>query len=592
MTNNALPSIYRHLHHYFVATLFFACIFISQLIPPAQSPDEGAHLKRAYLLTQGYIRLEKQGNDLGGLIDSGFDQYLAAYFVALSQRQEKKLSANVKQDINSIVWSGKKTFSGTSGTVAYFPLLYVPQAVALATGEALGLTVDRSHQLARFCSLLAASLILWLAFLIYRPPLSVLALLLLPMSIFQMASPSLDGMANATALLAISCFMRIAQEGQSSKPWLLVLLSLSVFAVASCRAQLLPLLLLIFVAYIYTRQKAYLWVATSLTTLILFWMSAALQGVSIAPAENPPTREIVIYYLLDPLALLRVMGNTLSLTWLMEFYGKSFLGILGWLDSKFSERVYFLLTVLLALSFVFSTSFHRQTTAPSVRWVLLFCALSAVALIFLALLVAWTKHPAQWIDGVQGRYFLVPTMLLAYALAPRFNEGWRSHLGVMTLVFLGLFSVTATTRLLVDRYYIAPNSSSSYEMRPSAPLAQNQPIALHSIDSQIKKPPALSRLGILIGTYNRSNPGEATLQLTAPDGSKKSIPFELSSLADNEYKFFDLDGTYAQAEILFKTGGGISVWQAHSTSSAQPQSCLVYGLKDLPTQYTPGCPKP
>jgi len=35
---------------------------------------------------------------------------------------------------------------------------------------------------------------------------------------------------------------------------------------------------------------------------------------------------------------------------------------------------------------------------------------------FLWMLVAWTKHPALTIQGVQGRYFLVPVIMAAYAL--------------------------------------------------------------------------------------------------------------------------------------------------------------------------------
>ena len=54
---------------------------------------------------------------------------------------------------------------------------------------------------------------------------------------------------------------------------------------------------------------------------------------------------------------------------------------------------------------------HFDLLAGSSIGGLLALALASAALVFLALLVTWTPHPAALVQGVQGRYFIVPALL-------------------------------------------------------------------------------------------------------------------------------------------------------------------------------------
>jgi uncharacterized membrane protein len=578
-----------------VLALLVCSFFVSLLVPPSQSPDEGAHIARAYLLSKGHIKLDQESGIFGGRVDSALYDYLALHFSDLVVKKEGRVSGEKTAIAQSIVWSGHRVFTPAHGAAPYFPLLYAPQALALASGEALNLTVDTSYRLARLASLIAACLILWFAFSIHPPPPAAIALLLIPMSVFQLSSASLDGVANAVAILAISCFMRLTLDGQNSKPWLLYLLSLSLFAVTSCRAQLLPLLILVFAGYGYTRDKKYLISGVSLVILVGLWMIISVQGGNMSPRAGLPTGQVIGFYLADPLALIMVLVRTITDPSLLRFYAESFLGILGSLDIPLPSHVYLILVGLLALSLLSSASWKIGPSDRSVGLVLAAGAIGSIALTFLALLFTWTPHPAHIVDGVQGRYALIPAIMLVYAVSPRLYSGWRAYLSTLALVVLGLFSVAASSKVLLERYYIVESLPAlpSFALKPSVPLSQGMTYKLHMSQAQVTQPKALRSLGIRFGTFQRRNVGSAILRLRTPEGAQLDIPFELDTLKDNTYKTFDLDGQrYNSAEIFVSNGGGVALWEAHASDGGAFYSCLAYGLGGGSALRTLGCPRP
>lgn len=195
---------------------------LSIIVPPMKSPDEADHLRRAYLLTKGQWLLSsgacttpsrdcQKGRLMsGGEVDTGLNDYLVLR--DFQNASEFRVNEVDEQQASVIRWSRQEAFSSTPGTGYYFPLIYTPQAIGLALGKALDLSIQTSYYLTRFVSLLASLLILALAFWIWQPPAVVLALLVLPMSIFQVESASLDGFSNALTVLALSCFLRFVHQ--------------------------------------------------------------------------------------------------------------------------------------------------------------------------------------------------------------------------------------------------------------------------------------------------------------------------------------------------------------------------------------------
>jgi uncharacterized membrane protein len=585
---NPYFSFSKTLNAAYCLAIFFIGLCMSSITPPMQSPDEPAHIGRAYLLTKGQIMLDApKEQHSGGYVDNG----LLIYAHSIDVFAGKRWSTEEEETTRSIKWEGDETFFQMSGTGFYFPIVYLPQASGLLIGKGLNLSVADSYQLARFLALLCSCLLIFAAFRVHQPPLTVYLLLALPMTLFQMGAASLDGVSNAIAILAISIFLRIAHNPKTAKPWLFFLLSLACFTLASCRAHLLPILSLPFAAWFIERRKAYLIAAIVCTVLTLGWTLLAMKTTVHAVSNGG---HLTGFYAQRPLLFLQIVAQTLTDESLSKFYYLSFIGALGWLDTYFEQWTYQLISGLLLLGALVGFTEWRQSRT---KWsALLFTALAFVSilLIFFALLTTWTKHPATLIDGVQGRYFFIPVILLAYALTPYPNYADRG-IRLLSITLLGFFLalvVTSSLSLLTKRYYQSPEMQPvvKAEMRPSPILSENITIPLRMTHSQTKNMISLSSIEILFGTYARINQGTATLVLSTKDGQRREYPIDLPKLADNQYHAVQLEPMpYTDGYIRYQTGGGISTWEAHR-DDGKTYTCLIYGGTNGFKRKTPYCP--
>ena len=143
---------------------------LSAIIPPGKSPDEADHMVRAYLLSQGHVFLKTercQGENAlchnGSTMSGGpVDQGLLEYFRLHDPYRRHKESMLDLQAGRVIPWRGQEVFFHAPGTGYYFPLVYLPQATALALGKTLGLTVENSYYLARAFAMTSGVLVLTL----------------------------------------------------------------------------------------------------------------------------------------------------------------------------------------------------------------------------------------------------------------------------------------------------------------------------------------------------------------------------------------------------------------------------------------------
>ena len=396
------------------------------------------------------------------MIDSGLSSYIDAYD-NLRFHSDRKVSGDQISAANAIRWAGVQEFSQARVTSYYFPLIYAPQAIGLLLGEAFGFSVDKSFRLARLLALLVSSLLACSAFIIYPPSPLVGALLIIPMSLFQFSSASLDGMSTAMSIFAISLFMRIVDERDDAKPWRLYGLTASVILVVSSRPYMVPLISLIFGTYLYTRNRRSLLAGGVTLSFVVLWWIVAIGGTTgTRLVLKTPISTFISYYVADPLSFLTILHTTFS------HYGRpyfeSFLGILGWLDARFTEEIYTSFLYFLLTIGMFSVSYRYVKQELPARMLLSLCALLSFILVFPAVLLA-NGHPASIIEGVQGRYFLIPALLLSYSLMcnSRRESCRRYVVGFLLLSILFLYSTFHTTTLLLKRYYVSPELSLTLE---------------------------------------------------------------------------------------------------------------------------------
>jgi uncharacterized membrane protein len=431
MNKNSLPQRPQISRFSFVGQrgkiLAFALLIgaiISSLIPPFQSPDEFDHIKRAYLLSKGQLILETPQNlSSGGQIDKGLLNYMSVFSHLPHESKNTVTRKQIDESKNSR-WLKTTSFSPAPGTGYYFPLIYFPETLGLLIGESLNFTIDQSYRLTRFLALGFSLAIIGMASLIYPINFLTLVLLTLPMTIFQLVSASLDGTTTAIGILCISLFMRATDKTLDYPGWISWLLPISLLLLVTSRAHLLPLVGMPLATFFFRRRLLDLLLFLLLATASLIWLYVALQSTVDLRIERAHTTSYIIsYYLKNPPALLTVIWSTLMDFEIRQFYQKSFIGILGWLDLELEKWFYNFSILVCAWMAVLSIQWKKIKTDWPVRAWLLGFSVTSTLLVFFLLLATWTKHPAVTVSGVQGRYFLVSFILLAYSLS-----GWKDEI--------------------------------------------------------------------------------------------------------------------------------------------------------------------
>lgn len=432
-----------------------AACAVSSLIPPLQSPDEHSHLFRAYIVSTGHLGLETPaGASTGGMVDEGLVAFADAYMSTVALRADARLTPAQKERAESLRWGKGQRFFPVPGTGYYLPLAYAPHAAALYAGRAIDLSVADTYRLTRFATLAACVALLAAAFHILSPPTLAAAFLLLPMTVFQLLSPTLDGLTTCLAVLALAIFMRcvLDQRPPGAAPaWML---AITVLLLATSRIQLLPLLGLPFYLAWRFKSKRDAWLGLAVALLSLAWVVYALRStVDLRVVRSQGTAELLLHYAAHPLAFLRVVASSLHDSELSRFYEQSFVGILGWLDTRLPGWSYPLLWGALAVcaTATLVTSLPRQEFLA--RTLLLVAGFGSAALVFLALLVTWTVHPATTVAGVQGRYFIVPALMAAYALGGSLQAARPRGLHLGVIAAFAALSLCALLVTIAGRYH-------------------------------------------------------------------------------------------------------------------------------------------
>jgi uncharacterized membrane protein len=96
---------------------------------------------------------------------------------------------------------------------------------------------------------------------------------------------------------------------------------------------------------------------------------------------------------------------------------------------------------------------RRGLVAPALALVM---AVASALIVPLMLLLMWTPIDAPVIDGIQGRYFLLPALVLAMAIPTGRDDPARSIDSGVVLLFscvTALYTLLVTLPVLVARYY-------------------------------------------------------------------------------------------------------------------------------------------
>ena len=454
-----------------LASLFVVVQALSCVIPPFQSPDESFHLGRAYLLSKGRIFLGNNGQVSGGNVDIGLSDYIDVF---RDQRwfpydEDKRRTRDPRASLaKEITWTGTEKFFRAPNVANYFPLPYAPQAAAIAIGESTGMTVANSYRLARTFSLLATLGILGIALLTYPVPPFVCALFVMPMTLFQMSSVSLDPVSFSLCVLTGALFMRGTNLNVSFTRTMHFVLAICLFSLATCRLNLVPFTLLLAVLYRIRRSFTYLVSWTAVSVLSFSWIICVFETIKEGGTLQVRS-DLLTNYMSHPTEFFHVLSATLGNTDVLKGVWYMFIGAMGWSEITMSgghfdrlqgifldPGIYFCFGILLALMALLSVKFGVSRSFGLSNASLLIGATLSALCIFLALLVMWTPPPAKVIIGVQGRYFIPSAIFVGFALFNNKVSPTKARLAVGLLFIMAATSIMAMGPRLLEQYWVTP----------------------------------------------------------------------------------------------------------------------------------------
>jgi uncharacterized membrane protein len=380
-----------------ITLAFLAGLGYIIVTPPDRAPDELNHFLRAVAIAEGDF-VPKVGYISPGHYFPGGIWMFRDHVLKRDFRAARADTLNRQQRV------------GIEFPAWYSPMPYIAQSAIAFAGLHLDWRPYWIFYLGRVANLIACLVIVFTAMrtLPHRAAVAG-AVLLLPMTLSQMAAWSADGMTIAVAILT-TCLVVRALEGRDD----VRALAATAFLLSLCK----PAYFLLVVPVLFVRRRiaATLLIAAAVVIGTLLAAAAARAGQYNPRAHLPvdPAQQLRCV-LDDPLRFANVFANDLRANGV--FYLDETIGRLGIMDVKLPMPL--IVAEWLLLSLV-GFSCGVRWTLPSRLIAIAVCAATIVG-IALAQYLVWSIICGETIDGIQGRYFLplLPLLLFLLAAKPR-----------------------------------------------------------------------------------------------------------------------------------------------------------------------------
>ncbi len=441
--------------NFFLCSAFFFGSLMVILVAPFQAPDEVAHFARAYQISELKIIPERDGNKLGGSLPISFKEAVKSSGNEIKQHPERKISYEKILSAFSIPLNADKRVFREFATASYPPVPYLPQALGIFFGRIFDLGPLALMYLGRFFNLIVWIGLSYLAIKITPIHKWTFFLLgLMPMSIFLAASLSCDALTNSILFFFIAFILYLAMDNKvnisNRHLCILFIISLCLSLLKTGYFVFTPLFFLIPTSRFSNKVKYYLFFGILLIASILivtawayFAKASFIHGNGANPAEQ------INLIINSPGQYIKTLLRSVSHNGL--FYLDSFVGILGYLDTRLPNiLVYSYVFVLFLLS---SGDNLKDVDIPFSRKILFLTVISFIVFPLLTIMyVVWTPVGNPIIEGVQGRYF-IPISPLFFLLF--YNNKIKFQVDKFKIVIVGYSIICLSVTLLTiqKRYY-------------------------------------------------------------------------------------------------------------------------------------------
>jgi uncharacterized membrane protein len=348
---------------------------------------------------------------------------------------------------------GRRVFMDFRNAAADFPLLYLPQTLAIAAARWAGLGPLTMLYAGRAANAVASVAILAVAIrlLPIGAPAALLAALL-PMAVYEYASVSPDALVTAAAFLFTALALRARQSAWSARGLVAAIAAALIFC--PVKPVYAPLLLLGLPAALRPDDRRQVLLVHALIVGVALGVTLAWVGAAAPLSQrNAPWADAsrqLDFILGDPIEYVLVVAR--SFVRYSGLWYESTIGRLGWLVVPLPWFAY----VLPVAGFAFCVAAGGPAGRAVPRWWAVWDLLLVSACVFLVITATYLNFVEvgrEAVGGVQGRYFL--PLLAAFAAAasaliPPFVSRPLLAVAVATCVVL---AETAVTWFTVVRVY-------------------------------------------------------------------------------------------------------------------------------------------
>ncbi len=420
-------------------------LLLAPLMPPLQNADEAAHAFRADQVSHfGLLGVRIPDGEFGGAADSGLAQ-LAKQTAPLRPASNRVVT---REAFRPLPW-GSPVPVGYPNTAINPPFFYLPASLAAALARSLGLGLPNGLVLMRLATGLATVAIgAWAIALAGGAALWFYAILLLPMSMSVSAAVAQDGPMLACTALTAALLLHLQRPGAAWPRPAFAGLCVLTAAVAMSRTPYLP-----FAALVVAAPVKPAWRAAGLSCVVVVVLAWAWRGAQYFPL--PARADGVVL----PSAQLRLLA---SHPWRLPLLAvhtavangvlisRSFIGQLGWLDIGLPRAYRDAAWACLGLALWTCLRGAAASPSPLVLACTLVAVAGGIAAVGLAQYMTWTVVGSPVVDGIQGRYFLPPALLLG--MLSRAQAKMSYWLTAPVLLF-PLAGIAVSVHAVILRYY-------------------------------------------------------------------------------------------------------------------------------------------
>ena len=378
-----------------VPYLIIACL----IIPPLEVPDEATHFQSVYNYSQA--------------IDNPDDYMLMSpeniYCITYSHPEEQD-KVNNSDDVKDCFKSTNNKYNFFKDIRKLQPHGYIFSILGILIVDWFTNIPILIFYSGRIANLIASIILIYIA--IKKAPKYknyILLVATIPMFIQQMVSYSYDSVLNSCCLLACSLILLFMYKKQVKLNILLSSIMLLLIIIFGVKMIYIPIIFIILMDDSILKRKDKL--IYILLLLVGSFAAYKLLGIFINTGGDivDVSNENYMSFKSNPLSIIPIAINTIKKNgW---FYIEGLFGYFSWFRYKYPYYM-FILYLIIIVRFVISDENKSSIKSRIIPLLLLTLSICAI---FGAMYFSWSDPGLNYIDGVQGRYFiplLLPIMIL------------------------------------------------------------------------------------------------------------------------------------------------------------------------------------